>query len=98
MGGEEKMGHRKRPSDLDRKFVGGDRPDDRAKHLTQQEILPRCQVYVGVFCLLLCIICGRQNETSWERISLGSGVRPSSLPSFRCLETLTAQPPSQAGD
>ena len=44
MGGEEKMGHRKRPSDLDRKLVGGDRPDDRTEYLTQQEILPRCQL------------------------------------------------------
>ena len=44
MVGEEKMGHRKRPSDLDRKFVGGDRPDDRTEYLTQQEILPRRQL------------------------------------------------------
>ena len=44
IGGEEKMGHRKRPSDLDRKFVGGDRQDDRAEDLTQREILPRCQL------------------------------------------------------
>ena len=44
MGGEEKSGHRKRPSDLDRKLVGGDRPDDRTEYLTQQEILPRCQL------------------------------------------------------
>ena len=34
MGGGEKMGHRKRPSDLDRKLVGGDRPDDRTEYLT----------------------------------------------------------------
>ena len=44
LGGGEKMGHRKRPSNLDRKFVGGDRQDDRAEYLTQQEILPRCQL------------------------------------------------------
>ena len=99
IGGEEKMGHRKRPSDLDRKFLGGDREDDRAEDLTQQEILPRCQVYVGVFCVLLCIICILYVRTRpagstflWE----AACARPPSLPSGVWKHSLHSRPAKPA--
>ena len=94
MGGEEKMGHRKRPSDLDRKFVGGDREDDRAEDLTQQEILPRCQVYVGVFCFLLCIICTSERDQLEAHFSgkRRAPVLPPFLPVFGNIHCTAAQP------
>ena len=88
-------GTQERPSDLDRKFVGGDRQDDRAEDLTQREILPRCQLSLCPLQPVYYLYVSTSPAGStflWE----AACARPPSLPSGVWKHSLHSRPAKPA--